>query len=71
MDLDYNRITTTEEIPLIPEPELSNLRADIMQLLSPNIVAIDQMRAGPFSASEQCFKGDKKPWGVDHDLQLR
>ena len=71
MDLDCNRITTSEEIPSIPEPELSSLRGEIMKLLYPNIIGIDQMAAGLFGASEQYSKGDKKPWGEDHDLQLR
>nr|POE51488.1 denn domain and wd repeat-containing protein scd1 [Quercus suber] len=32
VDLEYNRITTTEDIPPIPEPELSSLRGEIMSL---------------------------------------
>lgn len=71
MDLEYNRITTSEEIPPIPEPELSSLRSEIMKLLCPNVVAIDQLTTGLCSASEQYPKGDNKPWGEDHDFQLR
>ncbi|KDP20097.1 hypothetical protein JCGZ_05866 [Jatropha curcas] len=71
VDLDYNRISTTEEIPPIPEPELSSLRGDILKLLFRNVMEIDEMKAGAFSSSEQYFKGCNKPWGEDHDLQLR
>ncbi|KAL5544741.1 hypothetical protein UlMin_008525 [Ulmus minor] len=73
VDLEYNRITvtTSEEIPSIPEPESSTLRGEIMKLLYPNVVGIDQMKTGPCTASEQYPKNDSKPWGEDHDLQLR
>ena len=71
VDLEYNRICTSEEIPPIPEPELSTLRGEILKLLYPNVMGIDQMKAGLVSSSEQCFKGCNKPWGEDHDLQLR
>ncbi|KAF2325536.1 hypothetical protein GH714_029985 [Hevea brasiliensis] len=71
VDLDYNRISTSEEIPHIPEPELSSLRCEILKLLCPNLMGIDQMKAGVFSSSEQYSKGCNKPWGEDHDLQLR
>ncbi|XP_031279050.1 DENN domain and WD repeat-containing protein SCD1 [Pistacia vera] len=71
VDLEYNRISTTEEIPLIPEPELSSLRGDILKLLYPNVVGIDQMSSHLVTSSEQYSKGCAKPWGEDHDLQLR
>ncbi|XP_010094783.2 DENN domain and WD repeat-containing protein SCD1 [Morus notabilis] len=71
VDLEYNRITTSEEIPPIPEPELSSLRGEIMKLLYPNVIGIDHMKAGPYSVPEQYPKGHNKPWGEDHDLQLR
>lgn len=71
MDLEYNCITTTEEIPPIPEPELGSLRGELMKLLCPNVVSIDQMRSDLRSSSEQYPRGSSKPWGEDHDLQLR
>jgi hypothetical protein len=71
VDLEYNRICTSEEIPPIPEPELSTLRGEILKLLYPNVMGIDQMKAGLVSSSELYFKGCNKPWGEDHDLQLR
>uniref|UniRef100_A0A2P2KS99 DENN domain and WD repeat-containing protein SCD1 n=1 Tax=Rhizophora mucronata TaxID=61149 RepID=A0A2P2KS99_RHIMU len=71
VDLDYNHISTSEEIPPIPEPESGSLRYEIFKLLHPNVVGIDQMRAGPVSSSELYTKGCNKPWGEDHDLQLR
>lgn len=71
MDLNYNRITTSEEIPPIPEPELSSFRGEILKLLYPNVMDIDQMKTGLGIASEQYPKGDNRPWGDDHDLRLR
>ncbi|KAA8542690.1 hypothetical protein F0562_023811 [Nyssa sinensis] len=71
VDLEHNHITTSEEIPPIPEPELSSLRGDIMKLLYPNVVGIDQMKASLANSSEQYPRGGSKPWGEDHDLQLR
>ena len=71
VELEYNRITTSEEIPPIPEPELSSLRGEIMKLLCPNVVGIDQMMTGPCNASDQYPKVDNKPWGEAHDFQLR
>ncbi|KAG5234016.1 DENN domain and WD repeat-containing protein [Salix suchowensis] len=71
VDLEYNRISSSEEIPPIPEPELSSLRGEILKLLYPNVMGIDQMKAGLVNSSEQYLKGCNKPWGEDHDLQLR
>ncbi|KAI4324639.1 hypothetical protein MLD38_030108 [Melastoma candidum] len=70
VDLEYNLITTTEEIPPIPEPELSSLRDQIGKLLHPNVMAID-MTAGFGGSYEQYAKLGNKPWGEDHDQQLR
>ncbi|OVA05014.1 DENN domain [Macleaya cordata] len=71
VDLEYNRITTSEEIPPVPEPELGTLRGDIMKLLYPNVVGIDQMKTSLGSSSEQYPKGGSRPWGEEQDLQLR
>ncbi|XP_010265189.1 PREDICTED: DENN domain and WD repeat-containing protein SCD1 isoform X2 [Nelumbo nucifera] len=71
VDLEYNRITTSEEIPPIPEPELSSLRGEIMKLLYPKVVGIDQMKTSFGVSSEQYPKSANKPWGEEHDLQLR
>ncbi|CAK9147768.1 unnamed protein product [Ilex paraguariensis] len=71
VDLEHNRITTTEEIPAVPEPEHSSLRDEIMKLLYPNVVGIDQMKANLGNSSEQHLRASIKPWGEDHDLQLR
>lgn len=71
VDLEHNRITTSEDIPPIPEPELSSLRTEIMKLLYPNLVGIDQLKASLGSSSEQYPRGSSKPWGEYHDLQLR
>lgn len=69
VDLEHNRITTSEDIPPIPEPELSHLKDEIMKLLYPNVVGIDQMKDGYFS--EQYPRSSSRPWGEDHNLQLR
>ncbi|XP_027344371.1 DENN domain and WD repeat-containing protein SCD1 isoform X4 [Abrus precatorius] len=72
VDLEYNRITTSEEIPPIPEPEYSFLRGEIMKLLYPNVIGIDEMKAGMCSViSENYPKPRAKQWGEEHDLQLR
>ncbi|KAB2633708.1 myotubularin-related protein 13-like [Pyrus ussuriensis x Pyrus communis] len=71
VDLACNHITTTEDIPPIPEPELGNLRREISKLLYPNVVGIDQIKEGLYSSSEQYSKAGNKPWGEDHDLHLR
>ncbi|KAL2342501.1 hypothetical protein Fmac_003786 [Flemingia macrophylla] len=71
VDLEYNLITTSEEIPPIPEPEFSFLRGEIMKLLYPNVIGIDEMKAGIYSLSEHYPKLRAKPWGEEHDLQLR
>ncbi|KAL6494896.1 Scytalone dehydratase [Orobanche gracilis] len=69
VDLEHNLITTSEEIPPVPEPEYRFLRGEILKLLHPNVVSIDQMKAGSFS--EQGSRGVSRPWGEDHDLHLR
>lgn len=71
MDLEHNSITTSEEIPSVPEPEYSTLRGEIMKLLYPNVVGIDQMKSSMGNATEQNLRGGSRPWGEDHDLQLR
>ncbi|KAM7266773.1 hypothetical protein ACFE04_008939 [Oxalis oulophora] len=71
VDLEYNLVTSTDEIPPIPEPELSLLRGELLKLLYPNVVAIDQVMTGLGDSYEANFKSSTKPWGEDHDLQLR
>lgn len=71
VDLDINRITTSEDIPPVPEPEYSSLRGEILKLLCPNVVGIDSMKAHPEKSLEQNPKARSRLWGQDHDLQLR
>ncbi|CAN1255765.1 DENN domain and WD repeat-containing protein SCD1 [Linum perenne] len=71
VDLEYNRISTTEEIPPIPEPEFTSLRMDILKLLHPNVVGIDQIKSSPVGSSEQWPVSSNQPWGEELDLQLR
>lgn len=68
VDLEYNSIMTSEDIPPIPEPELSFLHDEILKLLQPNVIGIDCMK---INMSEQYAKGVSRPWGEDHDFQLR
>ncbi|XP_077212384.1 DENN domain and WD repeat-containing protein SCD1-like isoform X2 [Tasmannia lanceolata] len=71
VDLEYNRITTTEEVPPIPEPEFGLLRGEILKLLYPKMVTIDQMKFNFGGMSEQSLRGGSKPWGEEHDIELR
>jgi hypothetical protein len=70
VDLEYNRITTTEEIPPIPESEHSFLRGEILKLLQPNVVGIDCMKINLGSMSDHSLRVTKS-WGQEHDFQLR
>ncbi|XLT36026.1 hypothetical protein HN873_067318 [Arachis hypogaea] len=71
VDFDYNRITTSEKIPPIPEPEYRFLRGEVIKLLYPNVIGIDELKAGIYSVSEHYTKFVAKQRGADHDLQLR
>uniref|UniRef100_A0A7C9F2R3 UDENN domain-containing protein n=1 Tax=Opuntia streptacantha TaxID=393608 RepID=A0A7C9F2R3_OPUST len=71
VDLECNCITTSEEIPSIPEPELSSLRGEILNLLCPNVVGIDLIKVGLGKSSGQYSTIAAKPWSEEHDLQLR
>ncbi|PQQ02397.1 hypothetical protein Pyn_26283 [Prunus yedoensis var. nudiflora] len=72
VDLECNRITTMEDIPPIPEPELCDLCGEMTNYCIPMLWGgIDQMKDGLYSLPEQYRKGVDKPWGEDHDLQLR
>lgn len=71
VDLEFNSIMTTEDIPPLPEPEFSFLRGEILKLLYPNVVGIDYMKINAGGLSEQYAKGGFRPWGEHHDFQLR
>ncbi|KAK1307574.1 hypothetical protein QJS10_CPA09g01338 [Acorus calamus] len=66
VDLEYNRITTSEEIPAIPEPEYTTLRNEIIKLLHPKVVEIDQLKANLGG-----MLGGSKSWGEEYDTELR
>ncbi|KAJ0456232.1 putative cDENN domain, tripartite DENN domain, DENN domain lobe protein [Helianthus annuus] len=66
VDLEKNCITTSEEIPAIPEPKMSSLRNEILKLLHPNVVWIDSMKA-----DLQSHKQYAKPWSPQKDVHLR
>ncbi|MFS8023950.1 putative transcription factor WD40-like family [Helianthus anomalus] len=66
VDLEKNCITTSEEIPAIPEPEMSSLRNEILNLLHPNVVWIDSMKADLQSHQQYA-----KPWSPQKDVHLR
>jgi len=71
VDLEYNRITTSEEIPPIPETELSFLRGEILKLLQPNVMGIDFMKINLGSMGDYSLRSGTKSWGQEHDFQLR
>lgn len=71
MDLELNRITTSEEIPSIPEPELSSLRGEILKLLYPNVMDIDLIKVGLGKSCELHHRVANRPWSEEHDVQLR
>ncbi|XP_024991389.1 DENN domain and WD repeat-containing protein SCD1 isoform X3 [Cynara cardunculus var. scolymus] len=70
VDLEHNCITTNEEIPPIPEPEMSSLRSDILKLLHPNVVWIDSLKSD-LESYEQYARFNRKAWSPENDVQLR
>ncbi|EEC70939.1 hypothetical protein OsI_02530 [Oryza sativa Indica Group] len=71
VDLEYNRITTSEEIPPIPETEHNFLRGEILKLLQPNVMGIDYMKINLGSMGDHSLRTGTKSWGQEHDFQLR
>lgn len=71
VDLEYNRITTSEEIPPIPETEHSFLRGEILKLLQPNVMGIDFMKVNLANMSDHSLRAGTKSWSQEHDFQLR
>ncbi|KAL5227562.1 hypothetical protein ABZP36_015827 [Zizania latifolia] len=71
VDLEYNRITTSEEIPPIPETEHNFLRGEILKLLQPNVMGIDYMKVNLGSMGAHSLRTGTKSWGHEHDFQLR
>lgn len=71
VDLEYNRITTSEEIPPIPETEHSFLRGEILKLLQPNVMGIDFMKVNLANMSDRSLRAGTKSWSQEHDFQLR
>lgn len=69
VDLEYNRITTTEEIPPIPETEHNFLRVEILKLLQPNVMGIDFMKINLANMGD--LRAGTKSWSQEHDFQLR
>ena len=55
----------------MPEPEFSILRGEIMKLIYPNVIGIDEMKSGIYRLYEHDSKLRAKLWGEEHDLQLR
>ncbi|XP_020405170.1 DENN domain and WD repeat-containing protein SCD1 isoform X2 [Zea mays] len=69
VDLEYNRITITEEIPPIPETEHNFLRVEILKLLQPNVMGIDFMKINLANMGD--LRAGTKSWSQEHDFQLR
>ncbi|KAH9317984.1 hypothetical protein KI387_019753, partial [Taxus chinensis] len=71
VDLDNNRITISEDIPPIPEPERGNMRTEIVQLLYPNLMELDHMQTTAGGLFGDFQRRHNKSWGEQHDLELR
>jgi hypothetical protein len=71
VDLEYNRITTSEEIPPIPETEYSFLRGEILKLLQHNVMGNDYMKINLGSMGDNSLRIGTKSWGQEHDFHLR
>ncbi|KAK1421272.1 hypothetical protein QVD17_23469 [Tagetes erecta] len=70
VDLDNNCIMTSEDIPPLPEPEMSVLRNEILKLLHPNVVWIDAMKVD-LESHEQYARYNSKGWSPENDVHLR
>ncbi|KAG0459500.1 hypothetical protein HPP92_022628, partial [Vanilla planifolia] len=62
VDLEYNRISTSDDIPPIPDIELGFLRNEILKLLQPNVVGIDHIKANLGVISDQYAKTGNRIW---------
>lgn len=71
VDLEYNRITSSEDIPTIPDPELNFLRSEILKLLQPNVAGIDHLKTNIGCMFDPYAKPGNRTWGEEHDFQLR
>ncbi|KAI5083987.1 hypothetical protein GOP47_0000156 [Adiantum capillus-veneris] len=71
VDLDRNIITLGEEMPSIPEPELGQLRADLVELLHPNLADMDRVQENAGVLRESRSLRGNKPWSTSHDTELR
>ncbi|MCO5590563.1 hypothetical protein L7F22_044534 [Adiantum nelumboides] len=71
VDLDRNTITLGEEMPSIPEPELGQLRADLVELLHPNLADMDRVQESPGVLRESRSLRENKSWSHSHDIELR
>ncbi|CAI7900487.1 unnamed protein product [Closterium sp. NIES-54] len=76
VDLDANRIAITtsgydddgDTIPPLPEPENTQVREALLQLVAPDLMALDQARTRDFSCDLHKFR---RPWGRLHDREIR
>ncbi|GJP36339.1 hypothetical protein CLOM_g20858 [Closterium sp. NIES-68] len=76
VDLDANRIAMTtsaydddsDTIPPLPEPENSQVREALLQLVAPDLMGLDQARTRDFSCELHKFR---RPWGRLHDREMR
>ena len=70
-DLDRNTITWMEDIPMIPEPELGQLRADLVELIHPNLLDLDRMQESIGGIRDSRMLKGNKSWSSRHDTELR
>ncbi|KAH7296013.1 hypothetical protein KP509_26G004000 [Ceratopteris richardii] len=71
VDLDHNTIVLGDEIPSIPEPELGQLRADLVDLIYPNLADMDRMQESAGVVRESRSFRANKAWSSTHDTELR
>eukprot|EP00250_Pteridium_aquilinum_P022196 c25321_g4_i1 orf=296-3940(-) len=71
VDLDHNNITLLEEIPSIPEPELGQLRTDLVDLIYPNLADMDRMQDSTGVLRDSRTLRGNKSWSASHDIELR
>jgi hypothetical protein len=64
-------VTTTEDIPQLPEPEGTLLRQSILELVHPNLADMDRARTGGTVDGIKTKRLKGRAWSRDHDRQFR
>jgi hypothetical protein len=67
----FFQVTTTEDIPQLPEPEGTLLRQSILELVHPNLADMDRARTGGTVDGIKTKRLKGRAWSRDHDRQFR